>query len=272
MRSACIVIGLLLMALALRSSRSAWIRKLGALVFLAASFALLFFATGCWYGGVAGVMLWFFLPWVELLTRVRRMKLPMDNRLQHRPSPNPAFFPNARETVMRMETEGYRHVSDCCWEWAGMKQHYRLFYHNDSKTVATLCLCEQADVVFSFVSISSMGRDGEVWKTTNYPFAPTLMYPEKFHWNHVPCSRNCFLQILANHREHLARYGIENASLVAGDPQHLEEIIEEEMQEMIEHNLDRGIIEFSGEGYFCYSTKGLFYLWGQFVKDMVRLC
>jgi hypothetical protein len=126
--------------------------------------------------------------------------------------------------------------------------------------------------VFSFVSISSVTADGTVLRTTNYPFAPTLKYPEKFRWNHVPCTRKCFRQILANHEEHLLKCKIGESDLTTTDPDHLEEMIEEEMQEMIEYNLDHGIIEFAGDGYFCYSTKGLFYLWGQFLKDMVRLC
>jgi len=272
MRPCLIVLGILLIAIALRTARRAWVRKLGAMAFLGASYALFYFLIGAWWGGVLGVVLWFFLPWFELLTRVKRLKLPMDNRLRYRTAPNPAFFPNAQETVETMEAENFEHTSDCGWEWSGMKQHYRLFFHPDSKTVATLCLCEQADVVFSFVSITSMSADGVVLRTTNYPFAPTLKYPAKFRWNHVPCTRHCFRQILLSHREHLRKCRLETNDLLAIDPDHLEEMIEEEMQEMIEHNLDHGIIEFAGDGYFCYSTKGLFYLWGQFLKDMVRLC
>jgi hypothetical protein len=272
MRSTLIVIGILLIAIALRTARQSCIRKLGAVAFLVASYMACYFITGAWWGGMLGVAAWFFLPWVELLTRVKRLRLPMDNRLRHRPAPNAAFFPNAQETVDTMERESFTHAADCAWEWSGMKQHYRIFMHADGKTVATLCLCEQADVVFSFVAITSMGDDGEILRTTNYPFAPTLKSPQKFHWNHVPCTRNCFRQILTNHREHIAKVGKSDADLSAMDADHLEEMIEEEMQEMIEHNLDHGIIEFAGDGYFCYSTKGLFYLWGQFLKDMVRLC
>ena len=272
MRSCLIVLGILLIALALRTARRTWVRKLGAVAFLVASYTLFYFLTNAWWGGVFGVVLWFFLPWVELLTRVKRMKLPMDNRLRHRAAPNPAFFPHAQETMDRMEQEGFEHTADCGWEWSGMKQHYRLFFHPQSKTVASLCLCEQADVVFSFLSITSIAADGTILRTTNYPFAPTLKYPAKFRWNHVPCSRHCFLQILDDHKKHLSQHKLSEQDLQVIDPDQIEEMIEEEMQEMIEHNLDHGIIEFAGDGHFCYSTKGLFYLWGQFVKDMVRLC
>ena len=33
-----------------------------------------------------------------------------------------------------------------------------------------------------------------------------------------------------------------------------------------------GIITLTDDGSFRYTTRGLFFLWGQFVKDMVRFC
>jgi hypothetical protein len=272
MRSFAIVFGLLLMAVALRTARRAWVRKIGALVFLIASFATFYLISGRIWIGLIGVILWFFLPWVELLTRVKRMKLPMENRLLHGVMPNASFFPNAQLAYETMEEQGFTHASDCSWNWSGMKQHYRLYYHLESRTIAALCLCEQADVAFSFISVSVVGEDGSIWRTTNYPFAPTLKYPEHVHWNHVPCTRSCFKQIWENHRDYLSKSSLPVQSLAEFDPYHLDEMLEGEMDEMIAYNLDQGIIEFAGEGHFGYSTRGLFYLWGQFIKDMVRLC
>ena len=134
------------MAIAFRTARRGWVRKLGAVAFLAASYALFFFLTDQWWGGVIGVVVWFFLPWVELLTRVKRMKLPMDNRLRHQTVPNTSFFPHAQQMLDTMESEGFDYAGDCCWEWSGMKQHYRMYYHQETRTMATLCLCEQSDV------------------------------------------------------------------------------------------------------------------------------
>ena len=93
MRETLIVIGLLILAAALRSARSVCLRKLGALTLLAASSCLFYFLTGSLLGGLFGVVLWFFLPWIELLSRIRRMRLPLNNRLRHRAVPNPSFFP-----------------------------------------------------------------------------------------------------------------------------------------------------------------------------------
>jgi hypothetical protein len=44
------------------------------------------------------------------------------------------------------------------------------------------------------------------------------------------------------------------------------------MRRQLEHNQLTGIIRFTGDGHFQYSYRGLLFLWGQFIKDMVRFC
>ena len=272
MREFLIVVGLVVLAVALRSSRPRAVRKLGAVMMLVASFLLVFFATGSVVGGVVGAGLWFFLPWIELLTRIRRMRLPLDNRLGQRKMPDPAFFPNATEAAAAMEEAGFEHVSDCGWEWAGMQQFFRLFWHPEERAVAAVCLCEQSDVAFAFISITSRDADGKIWRTTNFPFAPTLQCPPEVRWNHVPCERSCFHQILADHRKFLDRLRIPADRLRMPDPEEIENSIEVEMRRQVAHNLAAGLIELTSDGHFRYSMRGLLFLWGQFVKDMVRLC
>jgi hypothetical protein len=272
MRETLIVIGLVVLAVALRSSRMHVFRKLGAFILLGASFCLLYFLTGSLAGGLLGVVLWFFLPWIELLTRVRRMKLPLENRLQHRQVPNPSFFPNATEAAAAMEEAGFEHVSDCGWQWAGMQQFFRLFWHPEERAVAAVCLCEQSDVAFAFVSVTSYDEAGGIWRTTNFPFAPTLQCTPNVKWNNVPCERSCFHQILADHRQFLARADLPVDQLRIPDPEEIEQSIEQEMRKQVEHNLAAGLICLTGDGHFQYSKRGLVFLWGQFIKDMIRLC
>lgn len=272
MRETLIVVGFVVLAVALRSSRPRALRKLGALVMLVASFLLVFFVTGSVAGGVAGAGLWFFLPWIELLTRIRRMRLPLDNRLVQRKMPDPAFFPNATEAAVAMEEAGFEHVSDCGWEWAGMQQFFRLYWHPEERAVAAVCLCEQSDVAFAFISITSHDANGKIWRTTNFPFEPTLQCPSNVRWNHVPCERSCFHQILADHRKYLERMSIPADRLRMPDPEEIENSIEQEMRTQVDHNLAAGLIQLTGDGHFQYSKRGLLFLWGQFIKDMVRLC
>jgi len=272
MREALIVIGLIVLALGLRSARTTCLRKLGAITFLAASFCLFYFLTGSLLAGLFGVLVWLFLPWFELLTRIRRMRLPVHNRLTDRKLPNPSFFPNAEEAATAMEEAGFEHVSDCGWEWDGMHQFFRLFWHPEERAVAAVCLCEQSDVAFAFISITSEARDGRLWRTTNFPFAPTLRYAPGVSWNHVPCGRNCFHQILRDHQAYLRRAKVSTDGLLIPDPEKIVESLELEMRRQLEHNLNTGIIRFTGDGHFQYSSRGLLFLWGQFIKDMVRFC
>ena len=70
----------------------------------------------------------------------------------------------------------------------------------------------------------------------------------------------------------LRKLKIEPDSLRVPDPEEIESSIEAEMNSQIRHNLEAGIIRETGDGHFEYTFRGLLFLWGQFVKDMVRLC
>ncbi len=272
MRETLIVVGLFFLAVALRSARRTSLRKVGALTFLIATFWLGFFLSGSKLGGSIAVSCWFFLPWFELLTHIRRLRLPLNNRLQHRSVPNPAFFPNALEATAAMEAEGFEHVSDCGWKWAGMQQFFRFYWHPEERAISAICLCEQSDVAFAFISVTSQDSQGRTWRTTNFPFSLTLQCSPHIRWNYVPCERNCFHHILRNHREFLGRNKVNAELLRVPDPEDVEDSLEREMRHQVEFNLASGIIRLTGDGHFQYSKRGLIFLWGQFVKDMVRLC
>ena len=62
------------------------------------------------------------------------------------------------------------------------------------------------------------------------------------------------------------------AKFMVPDADEIENSIEYEMRKQVDHNLAVGYIELTGDGHFKYSKRGLFFLWGQFLKDMVRLC
>lgn len=272
MQETLIVIGLLVLAVALRSAHGALLRKLGALTFLIATYWLGFFLSGSRIGGLIAVSVWAFLPWIELLTHIRRLRLPINNRLRHRSVPNPAFFPNAMEATAAMEEEGFEHVSDCGWKWAGMQQFFRFYWHPEERAVASICLCEQSDVAFAFISVTSHDDKGRTWRTTNFPFSLTLQCSPHIRWNYVPCERNCFHLILLDHRDFLERNKVSSDLLCVPDPEDIEDSLEREMRHQVEFNIASGIISLTGDGHFQYSKRGLFFLWGQFLKDMVRLC
>ncbi|MDP7105433.1 MAG: hypothetical protein QGH41_00055, partial [Roseibacillus sp.] len=88
MSKLALVAGLAVLAMALRCCRHFAARKLGAFIFLVASFfALYFIFNQSVIAGLCGVAAWFLLPWIELLTRIRRLRLPLENRLRFRVPP-----------------------------------------------------------------------------------------------------------------------------------------------------------------------------------------
>lgn len=272
MQKFLIVLACLIVGAALRSCRTLTLRKMGALTFLVASFLTFFFFCGSICVGFLGVALWFFLPWVDLLTRTRRLRLPLNTRLNLTKLPSEAHFPNAARLISEIEEAEFDHVTDIGWNWTGMKQHFRFFWHPEIKAVAAVCLCEQEQVAFAFVTLCSTTVEGRTIHTTNYPFSPTLKHPPESHWLHLPCEKNRFEMIYHEHEKHLARLKLAPADLLIPDPDELIGKVEGEMREQIDHNLECGLIRLTEDGHFRYSTKGLFFLWFQSVKDMIRLC
>ena len=267
-----IVLACLIVGFALRSCRTLLLRKLGALTFLVASFLAMYFLCGSLCAGILGAGLWFLLPWFDLLTRIRQLRLPLDNRLKLSRPPSEDHFPNAARLIHEIEEAEYDHVADSGWDWTGMQQYFRFFWNPEAKSVAAVCLCEQDQVAFAFVTISARAPDGRTIHTTNYPFSPTLKHSPKSHWDHLPCERNRFEAIAKDHVRHLAKLGITENELLMPDPDEILERVEAEMRRQIDHNVDCGLIEMTGDGHFKYSAKGLFFLWIQSVKDMIRLC
>lgn len=272
MQNFLIVLASLIIGIALRSCRTLFLRKLGALSFLLTSFLTLYLLSGNIYFGLIGGGLWFFLPWYDLLTRIRKQRIPLKTRLELQNPPSEDYFPNASRLISEIEDAEFDHVVDSGWDWAGMQQHFRFFWNPEMKSIAAICLCEQERVAFAFVTVSSRAPDGRSVHTTNYPFSPTLKHSPLAHWDHLPCERNHFEAIYQDHEKHLKKLEISPDSLLTPDPDEVLRQVEEEMQRQIEHNLDCGLIEVIGDGHFRYSTKGLFFLWFQSVKDMIRLC
>ena len=78
--------------------------------------------------------------------------------------------------------------------------------------------------------------------------------------------------VFHDHERHLEKLKIAESNLLVPNPDEIIEQIEQEMRNQIDHNVERGLIEFTGDGHFQYSKRGLFFLWKQAVKDMIRLC
>jgi hypothetical protein len=266
------VIAIIIFGYALRSCRTSMLRKIGALVMLVASGLCFHFLTGSIWGGIAASAAWFFLPWIELLTRIRKIRMPIENKLQQRFSSNLAVFPNAQKHMHTLELAGFEHIRDCGWNLGGMDQLYQLYWNAETRSVVTLNLCEQSNVTFSYLTITSRDICNGVWRTTNFPFSPTLKPTPSVHWNQISCVNECVVKLIEHHCCFLSKQGFIDDDLSIPDPDHLEEELELELRRQIDHNLQQGIIRLTGDGHFRYTIRGLLYLWKQFVRDMIRLC
>ncbi|HEY2124409.1 MAG TPA: hypothetical protein VGG94_03000, partial [Chthoniobacterales bacterium] len=105
------------LSVALRSFQSSFAQKTGALGILVASYLLVYFATGSWLLGLLGALSWLFLPWIEILTRIRALRLPKEKRLRPKTAPSADVFPSLNDITHEIEGAGFVHVNDAGWDW-----------------------------------------------------------------------------------------------------------------------------------------------------------
>lgn len=264
-----IVAGVVVLALALFTFASPLLRRLGGLCVLAATFLSGFFASGRVWVGVVLALAWFFIPWLEILTRVRRLRFPLDRRLAHRHPPSRDRFPALAELTREIESSGFEYVDDTGWDWGEVVQFTRVFYHPERRTQASISLNEQSNAAVAFVALSSRTPGGDTLVTWNYPFAPTMKFAPDLHVNRQ-ASAVSFDELLASHEGFLGERGLRAGELEDPEPDQLADLMQRELREQIDHNLDLGLIVLSGEGTVRYSWRGLFFLWCQFLKDLAR--
>jgi hypothetical protein len=266
-----LILGVAVLAFALRTSNHHWVRRAGGLCILAASFlAGYFLSNGRIWAGLLVATLWFFIPWFEIIFRIRGLRLPLDKKIRHKAPPSRDRFPDLHEVTDEVEDEGFEYVDDAGWEWNDTTQFFRLFYHSGSRTEVAICLSEQGPVAFTYVSLSSRTRDGRILRTWNYPFSYTMEISPNLKMNRA-LTADSFHELLARHQDFLAKQKISATELTEDHTDHIHDQLQREVERQINHNLDRGIITLSGDGTFKYSWRGLFFLWRQFVKDMIKL-
>ncbi len=269
MNELLIILGTSVFGYALRTFPQPLLRKAGALLYLVATWLAGWKLSGSHAGGAAAVAGWFLLPWVEIVLRVRKMRLPLRRSLHHRLPPNRHDFPHLGDLTEELEKEGFEQTDDTGLDWEEMTQFLRVCYHAPSHTQAVIHLHQQANYSVVFVSVTSRTSDGRIITTSNYPFSQTMRSAPNVILHRVPAA-DSFAALLAEHRSHLALLKISETDLTSPAGEELAARLQVELDSQVEHNLKRGLIVEAGEGTFRYSWRGCFYLWGQFLKDMVR--
>jgi hypothetical protein len=265
-----LVLGFLMLTLALRSYRHPVLQKLGALALMLTSYLAAYFAFGSHLAACACAAVWLLLPWLDLLTRIRKITLPLERHLRHRAPPGSHVFPALSDLTVEVEGEGFEHLDDTGWESDEGQQFFRLFYKGDERLQASICLVDQQDIAFYYLALSSRSKSGTMWTTWNYPFSYSLKLPPEWKVERVRPEFS-FLELLESHRHWLRSHDVAADTLEELDTERLAEVLQKELRAEVAHNLAAGLLIRAGESEVRYSWRGLVYLWCQFLRDLVRL-
>lgn len=265
-----LVLGAAVLSAAFRSFRQPVIFRIGTLGILVTSFLAGWLLGGSVWLGLALGVSWLFLPWLEILTRVRSLRLPVERALSPRRPPNRHTFPNFSELSNEVESQGFEQLEDIGWEHEDQRNFYRIFNDPSRKLQVSICLTEQNEFAFYYLTITSRTRDGRVFMTWNYPFSYGLKWQPRLLINRFSGPQGVSA-MLASHEKFLAGRGVATGDLLENSPEEILPKMESEMRGQITHNIDLGLIAPDGENFIRYTVRGMFYLWFQFLRDLVRL-
>lgn len=265
-----LTLGVAVLSIALRSYQTSLAQKAGAIGILVSTFLAVYFLSGKWYFGLMAALAWLFLPWLEILTRIRALRLPKEKSLRPKNAPSQDIFPTLTEITREIENEGFAHINDAGWDWEDYKQFFRLFYKEEDRAQATICLNEQNDLSFYYLRISSRAKDGIIWTTWNYPLSYGLKLTPQFRINRQRPDQS-FWQLYQSHKEYLGLNRVEPGVIDAMDEDRIQTEIENDLREQIAHNVEKGVLKSANEKEVKYSWRGMVYLWCQFLLDLVRL-
>ena len=258
-----------MLAAACRTYSHPALQKLGAIGILATSYLIGWFATGSAAVGAICGGSWLLLPWLEILTRIRKLRLPLEKNLRHRSPPSRDTFPALQELTEEIEEERYEYVEDAGWDWDDYQQYFRLFYMKEDRTQASICLIDQNNIAFYYLSISSRAKNGTIWTTWNYPFSYSLKLAPGWRVNRMRSDQS-FLEMHESHRYWLRKNHVTLDGLEELDPDNIPQEIQRDLRAQVTHNLAQGVLK-ETEGQIRYSWRGMLFIWVQFLRDLVRL-
>ncbi len=254
-----------------RSFENRLILKLGWIALLAATYlGGMVISGGSHWVGATGVGMWFLLPWLEIVGRVRKLRVPIKCEVKHRFPPSRQLFPDLDALSSETEKAGFEEIEDTGWKWDETDHFVRLFYHKEKKTLAAISLAQQGEFAFSYVYLTSRTSDGLTATTSNYPFSFTMKFPPSQLINRFAGAESMD-DLIQSHERFLERNKVLKDELAPQDTERLHSYLERDMISQINHNISARIIEPVGNGLFRYSWRGCIFLWVQVVKDMIRV-
>lgn len=265
-----IVAAAAVLSVALRTYSNPTIRRLGTLGVFLTSFLAGWLIGGSVWLGIVFASSWLMLPWLEILTRVRKLRLPAERHLEPAPPPPRSDFPNLTELTDEVEEAGFEQLDDYRWSAEFQTQFYRFFYQPASCTEAAVCLVEQDGLAFYYLAITSRTKGRGTFMTWNYPFSYGLRLLPTMHLQRVESSVT-FAAMLAEHRHFLDQQKIAVDAVEPQTQDSIREQIESDLKRQVQHNIELGLLARDKSDQIRYSTRGMFFLWFQFLRDLVRL-
>jgi hypothetical protein len=268
--SILLVLGVAVLGIAFRSFRNPACQRLGVLCILATSFLIGYLPSGSWICGAIVASIWVFLPWLDILTKIRVLKMPVERQIRHKNPPNRELFPNLEELTEEIEAQGFEVIDDIGCDWETQEQFLRIFHRDADQTQAAVCLIDQGDIAFYYVSVMTRTSDDQQFTTWNYPFSYSLKFLPKNHIHRVKPDSS-FAEMCAAHLKLLGKAPITRDQIQKLDPEQIRDLLQQDLTAQIKHNVRAGLLTPVDDEKVRYTWRGMFYLWVRFLWDFVRL-
>ncbi|MCX7712428.1 MAG: hypothetical protein N2035_01990 [Chthoniobacterales bacterium] len=265
-----LVCGSAVLTWALHSLGHPFLRRLGTLGVFVTSFLAGWLLGGSLWLGTIFAATWLFLPWIEILFYVRKLRLPIRPPIKHCPPPNSSSFPDLSDLSEQIEQEKYEHIFDAGWQIEDMRNFYRIFYNPAHRNHATICFIERATATFYYTAITTLTVEPRrKFLTWNYPFSYGMLVPKTWKIQRIPFCE--FNQMLHYHKQFLEINGIAPEKIEPQKTEELLELLKSFAEEQVRFNIQKGILRQESDGYVRYSLRGMFFLWWEFLWDLFRL-
>ena len=157
------------------------------------------------------------------------------------PPPSRNSFPGFQEMTEEVEEQGFEHLEDVGWDYEDNRHFYRVFRDAQCRTQASICLSEQNDMAFYYLTITSRTADGRILMTWNYPFSYGLKLQPHLVTNRFP-SQGPFSDMYVAHERFLRAHDVDAASLLDPSPEETIRTMQNEMRAQIAHNIALGLL------------------------------
>jgi hypothetical protein len=267
--SILLVLGVAVLGMAFRSYRHPFFQRLSILCILSVSFLIGYLPFHSWISGCLVASSWLLLPWIDILTRVRRLRLPVQNVFLKKTPPSHRLFPHLSELTAEMEAEGFEQVDDVGCDLESQQQFLRLFHRPSDQIQSAICLVSQQELAFYYISLVTRLRNGTIFMSWNYPFSYSLKFSPQTKVQRVRPNQSVAELCLA-HRAFVDKHAPQ-ADILPLEPGHLQQLLQDDLQAQIKHNIRSGLLKRDGSQGVRYTWRGMFFLWFRFLLDFVRL-